>query len=728
MKHLHPLTVSDGLPEPLGVSISDGHINIAVLAPAASDLYWCVFDRLHVELARVRLLRQTEGIWHGAVALDELCALPNMDGHHIYYGLRADGEYAPERGLWFDPNKLLLDPYAKRIGAPFQYHPDLAAPRSAQIDTAPLVPKAIISVDAAASLSRRSAQADAMAAATTMVAVAPITYPADTPPKFIYEVSVKALTQLHPDVPESLRGTIAALREPCVVAHFKRIGVDAVELMPIAAWMDERHLPPLGLRNAWGYNPVGMMALDPRLCPGGEDELRETVRVLYENGIRVILDVVFNHTAESDEHGPTVSLRGLDERYYYRRYWDEAQGKERLSNDAGCGNTLDATQVGVQRLCLDSLRYWVTQFGVAGFRFDLAPVLGRSASGFHPQAELLKAIENDPVLSQVWLIAEPWDIGVGGYQLGRFDTQWLEWNDRYRDAVRRFWRGDRHVLGEFATRMSGSSDLFAHNSPSTRSVNFIAAHDGMTLRDITAFEHKHNHANGENNRDGHNENYSWNHGVEGEADETIEQLRRTDVAAMLATLLLSRGTPMLMAGDEFGRTQQGNNNAYSQDNALTWLDWSRADQGLIRFVGDLARLRTRIPALHQLSWLTGKNVAHPDWSDARWWTESAEPMQEIHWHDMQRQHIGLKLYAPVAADSCLTGRVLLWFNAQMLPLNLRLPPTSAGCHWQKCVDSSTLQVLLNRDDLGVMQGMTIDTSVTVPPRSVLVWVECRSDA
>ena len=250
----------------------------------------------------------------------------------------------------------------------------------------------------------------------------------------------------------------------------------------------------------------------------------------------------------------------------------------------------------------------------------------------------------------------------------------------------------------------------------------------MTLRDITAFERKHNHANGENNRDGHNENYSWNHGVEGEADETIEQLRRTDVAAMLATLLLSRGTPMLMAGDEFGRTQQGNNNAYSQDNALTWLDWSRADQGLIRFVGDLARLRTRIPALHQLSWLTGKNVAHPDWSDARWWTESAEPMQEIHWHDMQRQHIGLKLDAPVAADSCLTGRVLLWFNAQMLPLNLRLPPTSAGCHWQKCVDSSTLQVLLNRDDLGVMQGMTIDTSVTVPPRSVLVWVECRSDA
>lgn len=710
MSPFYSLAVSDGLPEPLGLSVSNGHINIAVLAPAATSLMWCVFDELHVEIARVTLPQQTDGVWHGAVATQDLIALPNIDARAIHYGLRADGAYQPEHGLCFDPNKLLLDPYAKRISAPFQFHAALSAPRATSVDTAPLVPKAIFSVDAARRAPTWLAELDVTAARFA--------------PKFVYEVSVKALTQLHPDVPEAVRGTIAALREPCVLAHLKQAGVDAVELMPIAAAMDERHLPPLGLRNAWGYNPVGMMALDPRLCPGGEDELRETVRVLYENGIRVILDVVFNHTAESDEYGPTVSLRGLGEGYYYRRYWDEAQKKERLSNDAGCGNTLDCAQTGVQRLCLDTLRYWVTQFGIAGFRFDLAPVLGRDAHGFRTDAALLHLIETDPILSQTCLIAEPWDIGHGGYQLGRFSGAWLEWNDRYRDAVRRFWRGDRGVLGEFATRVTGSSDLFAHNSAQTRSVNFIAAHDGMALRDITSYEQKHNHLNGENNRDGHGENLSWNHGVEGAADEAIEQLRRRDVAAMLATLMLSRGTPMLMAGDDFGRTQQGNNNAYSQDNAITWLDWPHADQDLSRFVGDLARLRTQIPALHRLNWLTGKNVSHPDWSDARWWTELAEPMQEVHWHDVHRQHIGLKLFAPLPTSHRLTGRILMWFNAQALPLNLRLPPTQENGYWQKCVDSSALLVSLAAEPRLVQKGL----SATISERSVVVWVECRDRA
>lgn len=709
MNHPHPLPVQDGQPEPLGVCVIDGAINIAVLAPAASAVWWCVFDAYHVEVARVHLPQQTDGVWHGAVAVDALSAL-NIDTHAIYYGLRADGEYAPERGLWFDPNKLLLDPYATHISAPFQYHPDLGATRSAQIDTAPLLPKAIFNAHAAP-------PSDAMWRTAMDGASRP------APPRMIYEVSVKALSQLHPDVPQAIRGTIAALREPCVLHHLQRIGVDVVELMPIAASMDERHLAPLGLRNAWGYNPVGMMALDPRLCPGGADELRETVRVLHEYGIRVILDVVLNHTAESDEHGTTVSLRGLGEAYYYRRYWDATQNKARLSNDAGCGNTLDCAQSGVQRLCLDTLRYWVSQFGVAGFRFDLAPVLGRSASGFHTEAPLLQAIENDPLLSRVWLIAEPWDIGAGGYQLGRFGDAWLEWNDRYRDTVRRFWRGDQGVLGEFATRLSGSSDLFAHNSAYTRSVNFIAAHDGMSLRDLTSFEHKHNQCNGEDNRDGHSENFSWNHGVEGEADAAIEQLRRRDVAAMLATLLLSRGTPMLMAGDELGRTQQGNNNAYAQDNEITWLDWSRADVELSRFVGDLVRFRGEIPALHRLNWLTGKNVAHPDWSDARWWTECAEPMQERHWHDGQRQHIGLKLYAPLSAHGERTGRTLLWFNAQMTPLSVRLPSPHEGCHWRQCVDSSALCVSLTRAD-----SVRVDASVMVAERSVVVWVEYRDDA
>ena len=710
MSSFHPLTVLEGLPEPLGLSVTNGHINIAVLAPAATSMTWCVFDTLHVEVARVTLPKQTDGVWHGAVVAQELAVLSHVDLNAVQYGLRADGEYKPEHGLFFDPNKLLLDPYAKRISAPFQFTPVLSSPRSVSVDTAPLVPKAIFNVEAARRPPTWLAELD-----TTI---------GRGEPKFIYEVSVKALTQLHPDVPEAVRGTIAALREPCVLAHFKQVGVDAVELMPIAAWMDERHLPPLGLRNAWGYNPVGMMVLDPRLCPGGEEELRDTVRVLHENGIRVILDVVFNHTAESDEHGPTVSLRGLGEHYYYRRYWDEELHQERLSNDAGCGNTLDCAQAGVQRLCLDALRYWVTEFGIAGFRFDLAPVLGRDANGFRADAALLQAIETDPVLAHTWLIAEPWDIGYGGYQLGRFSREWLEWNDRYRDAVRRFWRGDRGVLGEFATRVTGSSDLFAHNSAQTDSVNFIAAHDGMTLRDITSYEHKHNLFNGENNRDGHGENLSWNHGVEGAADEAIEQLRRRDVAALLATLLLSRGTPMLMAGDDFGRTQQGNNNAYSQDNAITWLDWQRADQELSRFVGGLAQLRAQLPALHHLTWLKGTNVSHPDRTNARWWTELAEPMQEGHWHDVQRQHIGLKLFAPLTTDTSLTGRILLWFNAQALPLNLRLPPAQLGCYWQKCVDSSHLYVSLTAD----MTLAEKELSVTIPERSVVAWLECRDPA
>ena len=708
MSSFHSITASVGQAEPLGLSMTNGHINIAVLAPAATRLTWCVFDALHTEVARVTLPQQTDGVWHGAVALADLAALPNVDPHALHYGLRADGEYAPERGLWFDPHKLLLDPYAKRISAPFQFHPDLSAPRAEGIDTAALVPKAIFSPESARRAPTWLAEWDASSARRA--------------PQFVYEVSVKALTQLHPDVPEAVRGTIAALREPCVLAHFKQLGVDAVELMPIAAWMDERHLPPLGLSNAWGYNPVGMMALDPRLCPGGEEELRETVRVLYENGIRVILDVVFNHSAESDEHGPTVSMRGLDERYYYRRYWDQGLHKERLSNDAGCGNTLDFTQAGVQRLCLDTLRYWVTQFGITGFRFDLAPVMGRDAQGFRSDAPLLQAIEADPVLSHVSLIAEPWDIGHGGYQLGRFGAQWLEWNDRYRDAVRRFWRGDRGVLGEFATRVAGSSDLFAYNSAQTRSVNFIAAHDGMTLRDITRYEHKHNQLNGEDNRDGHGENLSWNHGVEGVADEAIEQLRRRDVAALLATLFVSRGTPMVMAGDDFGRTQQGNNNAYAQDNEITWLNWSQADGALSRFVGDLARLREQVPALHQLGWLTGHHVGHRDWPDARWWTELAEPMQEHHWHDVRRQHIGLKLYAPNPQNPLLTGRTLLWFNAQMSMLKVRLPSPQAGCHWRRCVDSSTLSV--SSADVAPVEG----TSCYVPERSVVVWLEYRDDA
>jgi glycogen operon protein len=693
------IEIYSGSPQPLGLSVQQEMVNFAVCAPAATALWLCFFDAAGQQIAQYQLPEQTDGVWHGALPLAELSLkLPPNDWH---YGLRADGPYDLNESQFFDPNKLLIDPYAKELSAPFVYHTDLAAPRDAQIDTANLMPKAVF----------RRAWTDAPAPEFSPVSIAP---------KFIYEVSVKALTELHPDVPESVRGTIAALREPCVIAHLQALGVDAAELMPIAAWIDERHLPPLGLRNAWGYNPVAMMAVEPRLCPNGVADVQETVRVLHEAGIAVILDVVFNHTGESDELGATLSMRGLDNRYYFRHAWDEARARWYLVNDTGCGNTIDCTRAGVVQLMLDTLRYFVTQIGVAGFRFDLAPILGRDAQGFNPLAPLLTAIEHDAILSNAWLIAEPWDIGQNGYQLGQFSPRWSEWNDRYRDSVRRFWRGDAGMVAEFATRIAGSSDVFL-NGAHTRSVNFIAAHDGMSVRDLVSYESKHNHANGEDNRDGHNENYSWNHGVEGVASTEIEALRTRDVAAMLATLLLSRGTPMLMAGDEFGRTQQGNNNAYAQDNAitwLTWLNWADADEALCTFVGQVAQLRARLPVLNTLGWLNDDNDSNVQ---ASWWRgDDAHSMNAQDWQNPMRHHIGLQLECPV--DKTLhgqTGRVLLWFNAHAQDICVQIPAARANAHWRLMVDSHQMKVW--QSDAQAVLGDA--NPQTIPARSVQMWIE-----
>lgn len=690
-----------GLPQPLGFSVQQGMVNFAVCAPAATAVWLCFFDETGQPIAKYQLPEQSDGVWYGAVPVADL---PQNDW---YYGLRADGPYDLNQSQFFDPHKLLIDPYAKELSATFAHHPDLAAPRSAQMDTADLMPKAIF---------RRA----------WMDAVVPASAPAfsDRPPKFIYEVSVKALTELHPDVPESVRGTIAALREPCVIAHLQTLGVDAVELMPIAAWIDERHLPPLGLRNAWGYNPVAMMALEPRLCPNGVADLQDTVRVLSEAGIAVILDVVFNHTGESDELGATLSMRGLDNRYYFRHAWDEARARWYLVNDTGCGNTIDCTRAGVVQLMLDNLHYFVTQIGVAGFRFDLAPIMGRNAHGFDAHAPLLVAIEQDAILSKAWLIAEPWDIGHNGYQLGQFSAHWLEWNDRYRDTVRRFWRGDVGMVAEFATRIAGSSDVFT-NSARTRSVNFIAAHDGMSARDLVTYAHKHNIANGEDNRDGHHENYSWNHGVEGAAGADIEILRTRDVAAMLATLLLSRGTPMITAGDELGRTQQGNNNAYAQDNAMTWLDWRNADKRLQKFVGNLAQLRTRLPALNSLDWLNDGAAGNcAQITQASWWRgDDDQPMCAEDWQNPMRHHLGLQLYDPSEkAMGTETGKILLWFNAHPEDVRIHLPVPQANAHWVLWVDSHQMQVFACE----VQAMLDVAVPQTMPARSVRLWVECTN--
>jgi glycogen operon protein len=560
----------------LGAHVARGKTTFAVRAPDASALWLCLFDG-DAE-TRHAMTRDRES-W--------TCALPD-DLTGTRYGYRAEGEWAPEDGLWFDPTKLLVDPYALELDRRFSQVRELA---EFGAETAPFVPRAVV---------------------TGRLPIVRRRKPRFARGGLVYELNVRGFTLLHPDVPEGLRGTVAALAHPAVIAHLRKLGVGAVELMPIVAWIDERHLPPLGLTNAWGYNPVAAMALDPGLCPGGVAELRETVAALHAAGIGVILDLVLNHSGESDIHGGVLSLRGLDNAAYAH----DAQGA--LVNHTGCGNTLDFANPAVRSLALDTLRHFVRHCGIDGFRFDLAPVLARGPE-FEPHAPFFAELAADPLLADRVLIAEPWDIGPGGYQLGQFPPGWLEWNDRFRDDVRRFWRGDGTV-GELATRLAGSSDLFGKDC---RSVNFLAAHDGFTLADCVAFAERHNEANGEENRDGHGENYSWNNGVEGPSDDPAVQARRAaDLRAMLATLFASTGTIMLTAGDESGRSQQGNNNAYCQDNAIGWIDWQGRDTALEDFVAALSQARAQRLAGYQ-SFPEGGDWRHPaghamtvaDWED-----------------------------------------------------------------------------------------------------------------
>lgn len=455
---------------------------------------------------------------------------------------------------------------------------------------------------------------------------------AHRPPRFrpggtIYELGVRSFTKLHPEVPHADRGQLSALAHPAVIAHLQRLHVDAVELMPIVAWIDERHLGPLGLTNAWGYNPVTFMPVDPRL--GTLEDLRTSVAALHVAGIDVVLDLVFNHTGESDIYGQTLSFRGLANHDYYRHAADGS-----LVNDTGCGNTVACDHPMMQRMIIDTLRHFVLQAGIDGFRFDLGPVLGRSGGGFDPEAALLRRIAADPVLADRILIAEPWDIGPGGYQLGRFPAPFLEWNDRYRDDVRRFWRGDEGTVGALATRLAGSSDVFG--GAASRTVNFLAAHDGFTLANLVAHETRHNAANGEQNRDGHGENFSWNNGVEGASDDPgILAARRRDVMALLSILFASRGTIMLTAGDEFGRSQRGNNNAYCQDNALSWLDWDGRDRVLEGHAIQLAQLRATHAALRDPAFLGD--------GDVDWLTAEGGRMTETDWHDPARGTLQMRI-------------------------------------------------------------------------------------
>ncbi len=636
-------------PEPLGVTLDADGAHVAAVSANATAIEFCQFDAAGRE-ARTALTERTGEVWHGHVA-----GVAAGDR----YGLRAHGPWQPQHGHRFNPAKLLVDPYAHALDGPFSLHPAMSGDDAT--DSAPFMPKAVAGPPPPAADGPRP----------------------DVPwsRTVLYELHVRGFTMRHPDIPPEIRGTFAALAHPAALAHLTALGVTTVELMPAAAWIDERHLAALGLSNYWGYNPVAFMTPEPRLAPGGWPEVRMAVAGLAAAGIETVLDVVLNHTGEGDALGPTLSQRGLDNALYYRLPEDRA----RYVDDTGCGNTLALDRPPVVRWAMDSLRAWALWGGVHGFRFDLATTLGRRADGFDPEAPLLAAIAQDPALSRLKLIAEPWDVGWGGYRLGEFPGGWGEWNDRCRDDLRRFWRGDAGMAGALATRLSGSRDMLHRHRRPSRGINFVVAHDGFTLADGVSFAAKRNAANGEGNRDGSDANASWNNGVEGpSADPAVTAARRRDQLALLATLLLARGTPMLAMGSELGHSQSGNNNAYCQDNAVAWLDWEGADAELLAATARLLRLRAAHPALHDDRFLTGDG-------DVLWRRPDGRAMADADWEPAE---------TVVCVLASGADRVTLALHRGAAPIAVVLPEPRAGRPWQRAFGSEP-----------------------VGPRSVTVWQE-----
>jgi isoamylase len=678
-------SLDPGLPYPLGATPRGDGINFAVASEHARFVELCLFDAGGtVETARLRLPGFSDGVWHGF--------LPGAAAG-LVYGLRAHGPYTPSAGHRFNPRKLLLDPYAREIVGRFEWRDEHFGYRR----------------DAAAGDIADSRDNGGFALKARVAAPLPPLAPRPDPRPsgdiVLYEVHVKGFTRLHPDLPERLRGTYAGLAHPAAIAHLKRLGVTTLTLMPVHYALTEERLVKLGLVNYWGYNTLGFFCPDPRLSTTPDDtaaarrEFRAMVEQLHRAGLEVVLDVVFNHTAEGTETGPTLSMRGLDNAMWYRLLPDD---RSRGDDVTGCGNTVDVSQPRVMQFVLDCLRYWVAEMGVDGFRFDLATVLGRTASGFDPRAPFFTAVAQDPVLARARLIAEPWDLGQGGYQLGRFPGRWLEWNDRFRDSMRQFWLTRGADRAEFARRLLASSDRFHHGLRSPlASVNFITAHDGFTLRDLVSYRHKHNEDNGEANNDGHNANYSVNCGVEGPTTDAQVSAERGRLSrALLAALLLAQGTPMLSAGDELGRTQHGNNNAYCQDNAIAWIDWAGADEELAAFVARLIALRREFPALRQERWQSDQTRADGR-RDVDWRDPAGLEMNVARWHDAERRCLAVTI-APEGADA-----VLLLVNPERQAQDCVLP----GGRWRLLLDSS--DPTLGEHDA---EGATI----TAPAQSVLL--------
>jgi isoamylase len=658
-----------GMPQPLGASLTSRGVNFAVFSAHAERIELCLFDAAGRETARLELPGRTENIWHGLLPAA-------FGGPGTLYGYRVHGPYQPAEGHRFNPAKLLVDPCALALEGGLTWHPALrgAEPGNDGLpdaaDSAPYVPKSRV-VDPA--FDWGGVRAPSVPWRDTI----------------LYELHVKGFTQRHPGVPDYLRGTYLGLAQPAVIDYLRRLGVTTIELMPVQSFVSEQFLVEKGLSNYWGYNPLAWFAPDARYAV--EDsvvEFKTMVRALHDAGLEVVLDVVFNHTVEGNQDGPTVSLRGFDNSTYYRLF---PHNRAQYKNFTGCGNTVSFDAPEVRGLVLDCLRYWTDEMRVDGFRFDLAPVVGRDAAGYSRNAPFFRALRADPVLAYVKLIAEPWDVGPGGYQLGHFPAGWSEWNDRYRDTMRAFWRGDRSLVGGFAERFAGSSDLFReHGRKPTASVNLVTSHDGFTLRDLVSYNDRHNQANLENGSDGHSHNLSWNCGAEGPTpDAAVNALRARQVRNFLATLLLSQGVPMLLAGDEFGQTQSGNNNAYCQDNEIAWLDWRGLDRdpGLLEFVRRVIDLRRSRLWLRRDTFLKGTRRTAAA-RDIAWLHPSGREMTESDWQDGQLRCLGLQLSGGGYSKSIAEGDLYAVFNADEAPIDVLLPQASCGSSWRVLIDTA----------------------------------------
>lgn len=672
-----------GQPYPLGATWDGKGVNFALFSEHATDVELCLFDspEAEKESARVRFTEYTDHVWHAY--LPEV--LPGQ-----LYGYRVHGPYEPQQGHRFNPNKLLLDPYAKGIGRDVKWGDEVFGYR---IDD----PESDLSFD----------DRDSAAYAPLAMVIDPaFTWGNDRPPRtpwhktIVYELHVKGFTQLHPDLPEHLRGTYAGLASESVIKHLTALGITAVELQPVHYFLNDRHLLDRGLTNYWGYNTLGFFAPASRYAAthtqqDAVHQFKMMVAGLHQAGIEVILDVVYNHTAEGNQQGPTLSMRGIDNTAYYKL--TEADRRYHVDY-TGTGNSLNVRHPRVLQLIMDSLRYWVMEMHVDGFRFDLASTLARVLYDVDRLGAFFDIIHQDPILSQVKLIAEPWDVGEGGYQVGNFPVLWSEWNGIYRDNVRRFWKGDEGLVSEFATRLSGSSDLYKDDGRKPyASINFITCHDGFPLHDLVSYNDKHNNANGEKNQHDANDNNSWNCGAEGPTeDPAINALRAQQKRNFMATLLLSAGVPMLLAGDEIGHTQQGNSNAYCQDNGITWLDWNITDEqrAFLNFVRSVIHIRQTHPVFQRRNFFQRRQIDGTDVSDISWFQPSGEEMSNEAWSAGHTQCLGVRFPGDLIGDVNERGEpiigdsIVLLVNAHYEPISFALPSRGEGQEWERLSDTA----------------------------------------